>query len=313
MKELENSTNQSYRDNLCIFLKRLVSFLFPILIVIVVLFFIARYLSPRGLNVEDKVSVLICGDSHTKSAINDSVLSSSINISLTSQPFFYTYSILIPLLARNPEMQTVLLGYSFHSLSPIMDSILFDSELAQENCLERESYLSIMSLTYVCQLVRTNGIQILGISSIKQIWKSIHSTDIHDLAFIGSYYPSTGQNLTDENVDAAIKRHYFNESTDINNSIAVYQVDYLYKIADLCNANDVELFLVNTPISSQYYEAIPKIYLENYYYIASTVDATLLDFHDFSLPDSCYGDSDHLNYYGATEFSLFLDSILVLY
>ena len=313
MRELENNITSSYRENLYIFLKRLVSFLFPILLVTVVLFSISRYLSSRSLNIEDEILVLICWDSHTKSAINDSVLSSSINISLTSQPFFYTYSILVPLLAENPQIQTVLLGYSFHSLVPIIDVLLFDSERAQKACLDREAYLSVVSLSYVLQLVRADGIQILGLSSIKQILKSIRRSSIHNLSFIGSYYPSTGQNLTEENVEAAIERHYLNESSDVNYGIALYQVDYLYKIDELCKNSDIELFLVNTPISSQYYEAIPKSLIENYYYIASTVDATLLDFHDFSLSDSCYGDSDHLNFYGATEFSLFLDSMLVQY
>ena len=310
MKELSTEPCMSSRDNLYAFVMRLIVFLLSITVAVVILFFSSRYLSRESLIIDDGISILVCGDSHTMSAVNDSVLSSSMNISNTSQPFFYTYSVLVPLLARNPQIQTVLLGYSFHSVSSIMDDILFNSDLAKNNCVRRNNYLAVADLSYVVQLVRTDGIQILVLVSLKQIWKSLHPEGIHDVMFIGKYYPSTGQNLTDENVEAAIQRHYYYESGLVRYGIAEYQINYLYKIAELCNQNEIELFLVNTPVSTQYYEAIPQNYIDNFYYIASTVDATLLDFHDSSLPDSCYGNADHLNYYGAAEFSLLLDSIL---
>ena len=39
-------------------------------------------------------------------------------------------------------------------------------------------------------------------------------------------------------------------------------------------------------------------------------DVEVLDFKDYPLPNSCYGDFTHLNYRGAANFSTFFDRLL---
>lgn len=292
------------------FVKRLMYFILSEMLIIAVLFVYARSLSNVNTMFDDNIAIIVCGDSHMQSGINDSLLLSSMNISLTSQPYFYSYSVLSILLSNNPQIENVLLGYSYHSLSPLIDSIISERKLAQKACLDRKPYLVISPLSYVYQLVISDGFQELLMGSVNQIYKGMFSSEIVEMPYIGGYYSSISNNLSDENIDAAIQRHYYDEFGAVCSGVSVMQIDYLYKIAELCNKCDVELYLINTPISRQYFEAIPRSYIDNYYYIASTVDATFLDFHDFPLPDSCYGDADHLNYYGATEFSLYLDSLL---
>ena len=297
-------------SGLLIFFRRLIWFLLLLFLGISMLFVFARYLSNSNSLIGVDITLIACGDSHIVAGINDTVLPSSINIALTSQPYFYTYSVLKLLLPNNPHIETVLLGYSFHSLCPTIDKLLYDRKLALRACLNRTPFLPISPVSYVYKLVIADGLQELCTGSIKQIHRGLFLEEIAEMPFIGGYYSSNGNNLNDENVDASIQRHYYDEYGVVCSGNAYIQIEYLNKIIELCNQNNVELYLLNTPISLRYYEAIPRNYIDNYYNIASAVDATLLDFHDFPLPDSCYGDADHLNFYGATQFSLFLDSLL---
>ena len=312
MRVLCSRNTSATSSGILVFSRRVFLFVLSVVFLVFLLFAWARYLSHKNLELDDNVSIIVCGDSHTQSAINDSVLSSSINISFTSQPYFFTFSVLRFLIECNPQIETVILGYSFHSLSPIMDTILFDSETALENALNRDAFLALTDLSYVCKIFYNDPVDIfvlLARSSLRHIWQQVHSNDIHDMLFIGGYYSSFGQNMSIENVEAAVQRHYYKQSEGYE-GIAVYQPYYLHRRASLCKDNNVEMYLVNTPISEEYYNKIPRAYISNYYYIASEVDAALLDYHDFQLPDSCYGDADHLNYYGAIEFSKTIDSLM---
>ena len=79
-----------------------------------------------NITLSKNVTTIICGDSHTKSAVNDSLLQHSINISQTSEHFLYTYNVLAFTLKNNPQIKKVILGVSYHSFSEIYDSYVFD-------------------------------------------------------------------------------------------------------------------------------------------------------------------------------------------
>ena len=83
-----------------------------------------------------------------------------------------------------------------------------------------------------------------------------------------------------------------------------YQFDYLMKIVELCKIYNVELILINTPTYKS------EIYSNNTlqsYYNRYFSQIKYLDFSDFVLPDSGYGDIEHLNYKGAEIFSQYLE------
>lgn len=305
-----NKKNILFISNYGLFVERLIYFVLSVFIFVLILFTFARSLSNRNTGFNEDITIIACGDSHIAAGINDSILSSSVNIALSSQPYFHSYNVLGTLLPNNPEIKTVLLGYAYHSLSPNMDSLVITKKSDLENCGDRGRYLIISPLSYTCHIVIKDGVEVLLRSIVNHIRIGISTKEILDRPYMGEYYLSNSHNMSQENTDAALQIQYYNRAGEVQNEIAIYQLYYLYRISELCNKNDVELYLLNTPISRQYFEAIPRGYIDNYRYIASTVDATLLDFHDFPLPDSCYGDADHLNYYGATEFSLFLDSLL---
>ncbi|GHT65454.1 hypothetical protein AGMMS50239_25330 [Bacteroidia bacterium] len=71
-----------------------------------------------------------------------------------------------------------------------------------------------------------------------------------------------------------------------------------------CNEKEVKLILFNTPVYQvdKYTDQAKFDSLR----IAILPDVDYMDFSDFLLPDSCYGDIGHLNYHGAEIFSEYL-------
>src|SRR6266545_1841324 len=59
---------------------------------------------------------LIIGDSHTMTSLNPGMLPSFVNFSQMVESYFYTYYKLKHLLEKNPQIKTVVLGYSYHNL-----------------------------------------------------------------------------------------------------------------------------------------------------------------------------------------------------
>jgi len=291
-----------------VFLFVLLCFLF-----IIIIFFISRDSLRSMAILPDTVSTIICGDSHTQTALNDLIIPNSKNISTNSQPYYYTYCVLSLLLDQNPQVNTVILGYSFHSFSSIFDHMLYDDSLANVNAISIRDYYSVVDYRYLFNLfVREprKTLNTITTNSMNLLFSLNDVDSIQDLPFIGAYKVDYGFNLDEESVERNIQRHYYATSGNpiIGDS---YQLQYLQEIAYLCCQKDIDLFLVNCPISSEYYTKIPKDVLDQYYAVALTIDATLLDNHDCHLPNFCYYNADHLNFYGAILFSLSLDAVLM--
>ena len=79
----------------------------------------------------------------------------------------------------------------------------------------------------------------------------------------------------------------------------------------MCAKKNVKLYLINTPISNDYFKKIPEKFIIKYYNTIQKIGdkAILIDFHDLKLKNYCYGDGDHINAYGAKILSLKLDNI----
>ena len=90
---------------------------------------------------------------------------------------------------------------------------------------------------------------------------------------------------------------------------SVYSLYYLEKIIKLCKDNNINVFLIRSP----YHHKSPII--QNEYNLQMLknlkfIDIEFLDFKDFPLKNSEFGDLNHLNYKGAIIFSKWFNAIL---
>ena len=296
------------------FIKNLFAFIFAF-IFICILFIISTIFVYKqklhNVSFNKNISIVICGDSHPMSAINDSILKNSINISNHSQHYIYTYNVLKIALKNNPQIKTVILGSSFHSFNEY-DKIIFDADKATPHyptffpILDYESATLIISNNFLSFIKSSKGV-------IKSIIKSIISNDnsYQSYPFFGYYYKSKNNNLNDSTVITAINRHYYQLNGN-EQELSDYQYIYLNKIVELCKKNNIRLIIINTPISNNYYKKIPKKFISNYYNTISNFknDIDFWDFHSLPLENACFGDGDHLNAIGAKVLTIKIDSIL---
>lgn len=274
----------------------------PILIIIIIL--VSHTYSIHNLDIHDSEKTLIIGDSHTQTAIDDSILDNSINVSQSGQHFLYTYNVLRILLDDNEHIDNVLLGVSFHSFGASRDEHVKNSSKMRYSFANYYPVLNFDSFSDV-SLISAQGFRLMLIN----VLDTMFSSNIHAYPFIGKFYDREGNNLNSKSVQANIEGHYYTEDGRLQ-SFSELQVEYLQKISDLCKENDIQLILINTPKHRLYNEKIPKEFVNHYYKIIQKItsdNVNFIDLHAYHLPDDNYGDGDHLNAFGAKKISEILD------
>ncbi len=266
---------------------------------------LAYNLKLRSMRLDPQIATVICGDSHTETGLDDSVIPHSVNISQSAEHLLFTYEKLALILPRNPGIRTVVLGLSYHSFSA------FNDDYTQRQSVSRVAYAaSFPLLDYQRKLFLLSHdpvgvVKWSGAIVRRELAELVLAHRYADYAFWGHGYRSNRSNLSDSAVAAAIRLHYYRRDGEVQR-LAAYQVPYLERIVRLCAEHHVSLILVNTPVSPQYAARVPRRFVYNYYATVNSVRADgvgFLDYHDLALPAESYGDADHLNVRGAAFLS----------
>ena len=86
-----------------------------------------------------------------------------------------------------------------------------------------------------------------------------------------------------------------------------YQRKYLLKVYEFCQAKKIKLILLNTPIHplmEEYQERLKNGYYD--FAKENMPNAILINHSNFKMSENNYGDLNHLNFKGATQYSNFL-------
>lgn len=290
------------------FLIKILLFFLTLIITIAGTFGIVFMLSShnaRNLKIDDDIYTLICGDSHTKTALNDSIIPNSLNIAHSSEHYLYTYNVLKVLLKKNPQIRTVILGFSYHNISSFYDDYLFEQDKTQYmypryfTILDTEAMSLVLSKNFKGFLVDLKN-------TYHGVYRHINARELDDYSFIGWFYNSNRNNKNDSTVNRAIQEHYYNQEQD-SQGFSSFQMIYLERIIDLCHREKVRLLLMNCPLSKEYLGRVPPKFIDSYNEFAEKHEAIMLDYHDFEVPEKCWGDGDHLNKSGAEIFNAYIE------
>jgi RNase H-fold protein (predicted Holliday junction resolvase) len=265
--------------------------------------FVFKY-KANNIKVDELTHILILGDSHTQSGIDDSIIKNSLNISQSSEHFLYSYNVLKLLLNNNSQIDKVILGVSFHSFGKSYDKYIQDEDKTTVMFPRYFPILDLESMIDIKKVPLKQGKNIIK-SNIKSLFKN---STIHNYSFLGSFYKSNRSNLNDTTINAAAQRHYFTDSGN-EQEYSEYQVKYLNKMVELCATKNIELIIINTPIHYKYYKKIPEKFLTNYYSTIQQFNSEIdfYDFHSVEFTQDSYGDGDHLNSIGAKKLSLLIN------
>ena len=246
-----------------------------------------------------RVHIVFAGDSNVECAINDSLIPGSVNIASSSEAYLYTYVKLRAILKNNPQISTVFLGYSVHSLGRSVDrKYLYDSG----NLAYRLPFLSHLMEREEKSLLWRNNPKTCFLA-IFAIIKQNFSTAIVDARVFGRNLPYGGYlYLKRDKLDEG-KRLFAVDPNPLKKSDA--QVRYLMKIAQICREYSVKLILLDTPKHPFYCARITGIAKAQWIDVAHGLSpAEIMDCSQYELPDTCYGDLTHLNDQGAALFSI---------
>lgn len=288
------------------FLNKVLLFFLILLIAVAGTFSITYFLSYRNVSnitLDDNIHTIICGDSHTKTALNDSIIPNSLNIAHSSEHYLYTFNVLKILLKSNPQIRTVILGFSFHNMSSYYDDNLFEPEKTQ---YMYPRYISVLDRKAVSMILTSN---LSGfVRDIKDIYQGVNrhigAKDLSQYGFIGGFYDSDRTNKNDSTLRRALMYHYYNPDQSLQ-GFSTFQLLYLKSIFDMCRDANVRLILMNCPVSREYRAQIPARFIEHYYEVAEKYEDVFIDYHDYIVPEDFYGDGDHLNKSGSKLFSLY--------
>ena len=224
-----------------LFLKKILYLTLIIIIIIVSLLFLSYHsinnIKPNLLKIENNISFVFAGDSNVECAINDNMISNSINIAQSGEAYLFTFAKLRSFLEYNPQIQTIFLGFSFNNLLKNTEDLwLFEDTFVIEK-IKNYNYLLSNSER---QIIKDHNL----IAFVKGILQSV-SNNLS--VFMRSYF-SSDHNTKIRNFGGYKHISWDRLSKDIDRSsltvrfseMGQYQIDYIKMISELCRQKSVE-------------------------------------------------------------------------
>lgn len=250
-----------------------------------------------------KYDNLVFGHSHTECAFNDSLINNTLNLSNSGENYFYTY-FKVKKVVENNKVKNVFISFTNNYIEFSSDTV----EIWKDRYLDKwfTKYGAYMNHEDVSFLLKNNPRGLLNVQSITSkkyltfLLKSKKSI-IEDLSWGAFRYSERAK------LDSLLKtKHVKTKITSF--SYSKDGLDYLDKTIKLCRENKVNVYFVRSPVHSSWDRNnepyLQKLLRDRYKQIP------FLDFYNFPLPNSDYGDRSHLNYLGAKKFSLFFNNLL---
>jgi hypothetical protein len=240
----------------------------------------------------EKVNTLILGDSHTRYALNDSILNNTFNLSNDADSYFYSYLKLKQVEKKNEQLDTVLLSFSQHNIHKCIENrwLLNDQHLKGR----LEQYIPLLSFDDYLFLLKNKPF--VAIASI------FSQIKYPPYLFMGKNkyggYKDLKRVILEEEIDKQKTNGYRQEYKSFNDS--PLETMYLKKIVQFCETNDLTLIFINPPL----YKTLQNKQFGLYkYYEMNFSNITFLDFSKLEMKDSYFGDLVHLTPSGARYFS----------
>ena len=289
--------------------KTLIFILAPALAIVSIIFIASFLLRSLAYNdkVDSNISTVFIGDSHIQLAINDSIITQSLNLAKESESFYFSFFKLKMLLESNTTIKHVYLGLGFHSLSDYCDKSID----GQNSSSIAPTYYCIMPVREQLRIIYWNRTNLaIFMKNLSTEWVS-QALNNNDYSFMGGFLPFRNDELflVDSIIDDRLNSQFFNNGN--LNSFSDLNILYLYKIADLCKINDVDFTVLNTPLHEYYYQKTPKAYKDKLNEIILAHQWKYIDLSCFMLNDNCFmPDGDHISSLGAEKTSIKLKEII---
>jgi hypothetical protein len=255
-------------------------------------------------SLDEKEKYIFLGHSHAQMAYDDKIIDSALNQASSGEAYFYTYIKLKKILESNRDKKVVFVEYSNNNIVSEMNDWIWDDMHILERYklytayIPRKEFELLISKnpksTLLCQIrsVINNAYYIFRPKNIK--------TD----TMMGGYVY-----LVRDKTDSLLKASSGVTRKNADRGISQENIQYLKKIIDLCKDYGIQVFLLRSPLHPKYEGLSNEREFEHLLH-RELNGAEFLDFKDYPLPDSDYGDLEHVNYRGAKKYSAFFNNLL---
>jgi hypothetical protein len=238
-------------------------------------------------------------------AFNDTIIKRTINLSDNGENYFYTYVKLKKLLESNKNIKNVFLSFTNNQIAKAYDSTtIWNQEYVN---FRYPKYAANITSKEFFILLKNNPLGVIKAQQ-KAFKNNVHLV-FDEQRIINRGYWGQFNYLKRDKTDSLVKT--MSESTIQLKKMdyALETLNYLDKIISLCNMYKINIFLVRSPLHKKSAklnneQLFQKLVNEKYKNIP------FLDFKDFPLNNTDFGDLDHLNYKGSTKFSVFFNSLI---
>lgn len=287
------------------FIKKTTVFLSLSILVIITLLVGSNYIirSQASFKIDENISQVIIGHSHSECSVDDSILKNSINLSSSGESYFYNYQKLKKVIGDNKQINTVFIEFANSQVDSVMDDWTWGYEKMSYYLQYHSPFMDAEDFNV---LLKHNSTDLLSCSSIatRKLIYRILTGDYYLADEIGGY-----ANAKLSKVDEMIANNEFNRTISESHSLSEINIEYLRKMINFCKANNIKVFLLRSPQHPLYADLINEpVYQDVVKTQLSDVD--LLDFDAMDFPNSNYLDLHHLNYKGATKFTTLLNDLI---
>ncbi|MDR1372957.1 MAG: hypothetical protein LBJ17_07590 [Dysgonamonadaceae bacterium] len=266
-----------------------------------------KILNPENFRLSDSTTMLIIGDSYVGLSLNPKYIKGANNETVLGEHYLYSYTRLKYFLENNPQLEYIVLSFNYSTIAAPFDRGLLDGRnqsffFGKEFMLlgkEELKFLRTNNLVYIRNFLAWK----LGVPSkenlslIKQTMAKNFKRNA--LPFRGEYIDCGNLSYVDNyQLNVRLKECF---EPDKEQGLSPLILEYLQKIAALCEQSNVKLVLYTSPLSNLFFNAIPVFYKEEFQKTCQELPKSvfLLDYARYQLPDSCFEDVNHLNGIGA--------------
>lgn len=283
MLQLNNKRSTQNSSNMKSSVHKIFYFITSILaicILLVAIFIVATNAKAKSFRIDHDKTKVFMGDSHMRYAVNDSLLTHSINLGNSSESVYFSYYKLKRLLQANPSIETIYWGFSYHNISSYYNEYIY-GKYAQEIAA---NYFYLLPFTEQLQMIKWNSRR--WPSFVNAILKSGVKVWRKENTFEGGFdNPYINTTINKETMNRRLNFQYYTNGN--LNSFSSLNLNYFENFVEHCKAQHVELVIVNTPMHPYYKAKIPQAYIDKYdsltqHYNLRTIDLTILDLPNHS-------------------------------
>ncbi len=245
-------------------------------------------------------NIVFLGNSHIECAVNDTILKNSFNFARSSENMEQIYCKTKLLKRYNEQIDTIVIGYDnmlmSQNLNKGIQGVYSPYFYDAYNINDIVEIVSETSFDYVISHIHYP----LHCEKIGQGLPAFYDSTINarNLSNLGRY-----EYLIRDKLEYDISRRNMieEEPARVFDNLSIY---FMNKTIEFCEQNNITIIFLFTPYHNSL-QADTTYY--NDFYRKNYESIVFYDMRKYNLPDSCFGDTHHLNHKGAKMFSQYFE------